>query len=119
MTNGIPATVRGAEGASVLNGVACSSTTRCEAVGLSPWGMPGVAVRITDGIPGPGHIVGGTLPLHGLACANATTCESVGTDSSGTVGVAVPINNSLPGTVPGSPEDVAVVWRGLYQRRHL
>jgi uncharacterized repeat protein (TIGR02543 family) len=83
---GSPVTV---SGTFELDGVACPSTTSCEA------GGDGVVVPITSGVPGSAAAVSGTGQLYGVACSSATTCEAVGTDGDG---VVVPITSGVPGS---------------------
>jgi hypothetical protein len=78
--------------------VACSSTTRCVAVGHAPDGQ-GVAVPLD---PATGAISTGenvqTIPgigglgLEGVACPTATQCLAVGEDASRSAGAAVPLD---------------------------
>jgi hypothetical protein len=77
-------------GTTALSGVACSTATTCEAVGLIPAPPPttgstpppgftqGVLVPITNGSPGSVQDLPATQSLLGAACPSATTCEAVG-----------------------------------------
>jgi hypothetical protein len=103
-------------GTDQLQGVACSSSTTCYAVGYNS-SLEGVVVPITSGTPGSAVTVSGTDDLYGVACSSSTTCYAVGYNSSlegvvATVALASPTlstTSSGNGTVGGSFTDSATL----------
>ena len=89
ITSGVPGSPVTVSGTFELLGVACPSTTTCEA------GGDGVVVPITSGVPGSAVTASGTGQLYGVACPSTTSCEAVGTYGDG---VVVPITSGVPGT---------------------
>ena len=88
--------------APVLTGIACPSTTTCEAVGE---GEDAVATRISGDTPSPlSHDDGPQIAqLAGVVCATGT-CDALGAGSDGT-GILVPVNGGglgAPQTVGGT-----------------
>jgi len=84
-------------------GVACPSSTHCEAVG---WTGPGTGpgsqglwAPVTSGVPGVFQLVSGTEFLDSAACPSATTCYAVGMNSSAPYpGTVVPITSGVAGS---------------------
>jgi hypothetical protein len=101
ITRGVPAApqivddAQAAPGdAPVLTGIACPSTTTCEAVGE---GEDAVATRIRDGTPSPlSHDHDPQISqLTGVVCA-AGSCDALGAGNDDT-GIAVPVNGGSLG----------------------
>ena len=100
---GTPGTALGAAGVGIFSGIACPTTTSCEAVGLSP-SEQGLFVPIAfaDGVPAPAQPEpeSGGIDLASIACASPTWCEAVGGfgPSHAHEGVVESITNGVPGT---------------------
>ncbi len=100
-----------------LNGVTCTSTVSCMAVGTGEIPDPpsrimgvGVIVPITSGVPGGVQQVSGvgqigvpdTIIFYGVSCSSATLCVAVGWDTY-LNGVAVPITDGVAGSEVPTP----------------
>lgn len=99
-STGTPGVAQPVPSSGQLSGVACSSATRCEAVGEVGNPQTGAVVSITSGVPGSATAVAGTASLFGVACPSTTSCTAVGAtalDGSGS-GAIVPLINGAPGT---------------------
>ena len=98
ITSGAPGSPVTVSGTAQLFGVACPSTTSCEAVGATQvtvdnvLTLTGVVVPISSGVPGSPVTVSGTFELLGVACPSTTSCEAGGN------GVVVPITSGVPGS---------------------
>jgi hypothetical protein len=95
------------DGTGILNGVACSNSTSCTAVGQNDVGTQGVAVPVGLGSVGTVSTQPGTLNLLAIACASAVNCIAVGQVGGELAGVIIPLSG--PGA--GNPLVVA----GTYQ----
>jgi hypothetical protein len=103
VVDGAPEPARTVAGTAALDGIACPTATRCEAVGRGPGPpdatTPGVVVPIAGGRPGVARPVGGTAELLDVACAAASVCDAVGVGLPGLgfgPGVVVPITRAIP-----------------------
>lgn len=106
ITNGVAGAPKLVPNTAELDGIACTSTTDCIAVGTNGVPLSGsgqaVIVKVTNGVPEAPQVLSGTFGLVGIACSTtAIACVSTGTssqDSAGnTVGQVVPINNGVVG----------------------
>lgn len=111
ITNGVPGGVQVASGTQTLDGVACSSAAKCEAVGFISVGQSseGVIVPITDGVPGNFVAVPGTVDLNDVACPSSSNCEAVGAATSGPGGAVVTITNGIPNSPQIGPDEASLI----------
>jgi hypothetical protein len=75
-----------------LTGVACTSSTSCEAVGSITSPSGGGVESITSGVPGSPVSAASVSTLSTITCPSATTCWAAGGDD------LVPVTSGTPGT---------------------
>jgi len=80
ITNGVPGTAHVVRGVSYVSGIACPTTTTCEAVGIRDAtrhkAAKGLLVPIVNGSPGAAQALPQVFTT--LACPSATTCDAIG-----------------------------------------
>ncbi len=92
-----------------LQGITCTTTSNCEAVG--EYGGTGVVVPVTNGAQGTAQTISGTTELYGIACESSSTCIAVGTDNN--QGVIVPVVNGTPETPEMAPASTSITVSSL------
>jgi hypothetical protein len=85
-------------GTNAFWGIACSTTSMCDAVGQNSTSA-GVIVPVTNGSAGSVQTVSGTGIMSGVACSGGGVCYAAGINAAETAGTIVPIANDNPGGV--------------------